>query len=169
MTAADISQRCPNVLRERERTLPGLTDVQVNLLGVQRPGDHPHDAVSHRPGEPVSVRGEVHAPRLAPRQVQQRRRPPGLQLQEESWVRRWRKMENRNMIAIWQTHISQWGSAGRLDQFQPPFLSFFPLSFLLLGGFKPCLQGALPSNGAPLRDHSQISTYMSAAAPCCFP
>ena len=60
---------------------------RLNLLGVEGPGDHPHDAVTHGPGEPGSVRGEVHAPGLAPGPAQQGRGPPGLELQEESRVR----------------------------------------------------------------------------------
>lgn len=57
------------------------------LLGVEGPGDHPHHAVTHGPGEPRSVRGEVYAPRLAARPAFQARRPPGLQLQDQGRVR----------------------------------------------------------------------------------
>lgn len=60
--------------------------MQCVLLGVEGPGNHPDDPVSHGPGEPGSVRGEVHAPRLASRPALQRRGPPGLQLQDQGRV-----------------------------------------------------------------------------------
>lgn len=70
--------------------------MSVDLLGVEGPGDHPDDAVSHRPGEPRSVGGEVHAPGLTSRPTQQGRRAPGLQLQDESRVGRWRNTEKKH-------------------------------------------------------------------------
>lgn len=66
------------------------------LLGVERPGDHPDDPMSHRPGEPCSVRGEVHAPGLTPRPAHQGRRTPGLQLQDESRIGRWWRTETKH-------------------------------------------------------------------------
>lgn len=69
--------------------------VQVNLLGVEGPGDHPDDPVSHRPGEPGSVRGEVHAPGLTSRPALQERGAPGLQLQDKGRIRRWRRTERQ--------------------------------------------------------------------------
>lgn len=50
----------------------------VNLLGIKRPGDHPDDPVTHRPGEPGSVRREVYAPGLTSRPALQGRGAPGL-------------------------------------------------------------------------------------------
>ncbi len=71
-----------------------------NLLGVERPGDHPHDPVSHRPGEPGAVRGEVHAPGLTSRSALQGRGAPGLQLQDKSGVWRWRGAERQHKFNV---------------------------------------------------------------------
>lgn len=66
-------------------------DSKMDLHGVERPGDHPHDPVSHGPGKPVPFRGEINPPCFASRSPLQGRRAPGLQLQEESRVGRWGK------------------------------------------------------------------------------
>ena len=63
------------------------------VLGVKGPSDDPDDPVSHGPGEPRSVRREVHTPRLTARPPLQRRRAPGLQLQDETRVGRYVNIE----------------------------------------------------------------------------
>lgn len=129
--------------------LPGLNvQVKLNLLGVEGPGDHPDDAVSHRPGEPGSVRGEVHAPCLASGSAHQGRRTPGLELQDERRVGGWRKrrkrrkgVERHGELSGWHTHASPTldtsaeaspPASRRLDVFLSGGLTFFFFSTVAL-------------------------------------
>lgn len=114
--------------------MPGL-NVQVNLLGVQRPSDHPHDPVSHRPGEPGSVRGEVHAPGLTSRPALQGRGAPGLQLQDKSRVGRWMRTGRQRKVIGWQIHPSL--TAARPPPTTPQFTDHLPGSFVRFCFFFP--------------------------------
>lgn len=125
---------------------------KLHLLGVQRPGDHPDDPMSHRPGEPGSVRGEVHAPGLTSGPALQGRGSPGLQLQDESRVGRWRGIER---------HKSDDRSSADSDDRQrfSGGLTFPPLP-----GYRPSWWQH--DRAAKITKHI---TYMLLVAPRCFP